>query len=139
MGATTSKTHERRAAFAQAVGQAVRHKYQPDVDKVAAYLRSIHPNLREDEAQTMAKTRPYAKYVRTESRPVDEMVSRLEAIVDQHSKLDERDVSRGGLPLLRPDLPAGKSGPIGARAALAKLISCLRKGCGTDPLPVEYM
>ncbi|CAM9973616.1 unnamed protein product, partial [Pylaiella littoralis] len=66
-------------------------------------------------------------------------VAGLEKVLAEHAALDAIGRARGELPLLRPELPAGKSGPIGTTSAAKRLISCLRKGCGQDPLGVDDM
>lgn len=139
MGATTSKDHPRKIVFSKQVGHAVRSKYEPDVEKVVEYLQRKDKTMSKVEADAAARTRSWAPYVRTLSRPVEETVAELERVVAEHAKLDEIARSRQELPLLRPELPPGKSGPIGTKTALSKLTGCLRKGCGQDPLGVDDM
>lgn len=139
MGATTSKVHPRRAAFAVGVGQIVRHRYQPDVDEVVAYLQRENRGLSKVDAEVLAKKRAWSACVRTISRPADVVEKELVQFVQAHAKMDADDVARGGIPLLRPDAPPGKSGPTGAMAALEKMRSCFRKGCAQDPLGVDDM
>lgn len=139
VGATTSKDHPRKIVFAQQIGHCVRSKYQPDVDKVVEYLQRKDRKLAKVEAEAAAKSRTWGQYVRTFSRPVEETVAGLEKVLAEHAALDAIGRARGELPLLRPELPAGKSGPIGTTSAAKRLISCLRKGCGQDPLGVDDM
>eukprot|EP00752_Nemacystus_decipiens_P012352 g10949.t2 len=139
VGATTSKTHPRRAVFAAGVGNILRQRYQPDVDEVAAYLQRVNPGLSKADAEARAKKRAWSPFVRTTSRPADLVEGELVKFVEAHARLDEVDVARKGIPLLRPDAPPGKTGPTGAMAALRKMRSCLRKGCAQDPLGVDDM
>lgn len=55
----------------------------------------------------------------------------------EHTELDAIGKERGDLPLLRPPKPKGRSGPAGTASVVNNLISCLEKGCGSDPLPME--
>ncbi|CAB1120659.1 unnamed protein product [Ectocarpus sp. CCAP 1310/34] len=93
----------------------------------------------EMEAEVMAKKRAWSPFVRTYSRPAQEVEDDLVKYVGDYVKLDQAAIARKELPLLRPDLPPGKSGPIGAMAALNKLVKCLREGCGQDPFDVNQM
>lgn len=138
MGATTSKDHPRKIAFAQAIGQAIRCKHEPDLEKVAKYLVERR-KMKPEEAKIKAKSRSMAPYVRTYSRDAEETIADVEKVVSLHERLDATGRLRGELPLLQPDPPQGKKGPRGARGALRHLTSCLRKGCGADPQDVDGM
>lgn len=139
VGATTSKDHPRKIYFAREIGQAVRYKHQPDVDAVIAHLQRKQSTLTRQEADLEARSRAMAPYVRTCSRVAQVTISHLLNVVSNYEEMDKRGKARGELPLLRPNLQQGKSGPRGTRSVLDRLISCLLKGCGTDPLPVDQM
>lgn len=91
-----------------------------------------------EEATLKARNRAWSANIRTFSPPAAEAATMLEAFVAQHRRLDNIGLSRNPpeLPLL---LPNARNGPTGADAALAKMVSCLLKGCAQDPLPVEEM
>ncbi|CAN0403934.1 unnamed protein product, partial [Ectocarpus sp. 12 AP-2014] len=89
------------------------------------------------KAERKAKSKSMSRYVRTVSRPIEETIAEVSEVVRLHARLDAGGRARGELPLLQPELPPGKKGPRGAQAELNSLISCLRKGCGQDPLPVD--
>ncbi|CAN0474640.1 unnamed protein product, partial [Ectocarpus sp. 8 AP-2014] len=138
-GATTSKSHERRGVYARGVGGSVRSKYKPDVDAVVEYLMRENKRMTRAEAERKTKSKSMSRYVRTVSRPIEETIAEVSEVVRLHARLDAEGRERGELPLLQPELPPGKRGPRGAQAELKSLVSCLRKGCGQDPLPVDKM
>lgn len=67
------------------------------------------------------------------------MIDAVKRVVEVHADLDAKGLEKGELPLLTPPKRKGKSGPAGTAAVVASLVSCLGKGCGSDPLPVEDM
>ncbi|CAN0476574.1 unnamed protein product [Ectocarpus sp. 8 AP-2014] len=138
-GATTSKSHERRGVYARGVGGSVRSKYKPDVDAVVEYFMRENKRMTRAGAERKAKSKSMSRYVRTVSRPIEETIAEVSKVVRLHARLDAEGRERGELALLQPELPPGKRGPRGAQAELNSLISCLRKGCGQDPLPVDKM
>lgn len=140
VAATTSKQHCRRAEFARETGGAARRKSETDLEVVEAYLMSQQGGAySKQDAYRKARSPAMSAHVRTYSRPVEEMVSEIETTMAFHESEDQKTRKGGGLPLLLPDRPPRKKGPQGARQAANNLIACLRKGCGTDPLPMEDM
>lgn len=140
VGATTSKDHPRKAMYAKSIGGALRHRHQPDVNAVVKYLMT-RPNKRmsRGDAENAALSKSMSKYVRTTCRTTSLTITDLESIVSFHALQDKIGEAKGELPLLQPDLPAGKRGPRGANSVLQCVISCLKKRCGEDPYDVDGM
>lgn len=95
--------------------------------------------LSKAEAESKARSKSYARHVRTYSRPQEETITELNRIFDLYERIDKTAADNNQLTLLNPEVPAGKKGPPGARTALKNLISCIRKGCCKDPFDLDQM
>ena len=139
-GATTSKDHPFKAQYAKDMGGSVRHKWQPDLVEVVEYLTiRRRPKMNRAEAELKARSKSYARYVRSFSRSKEHTKADLTKRFDVYVRMDKEAVGRGELPLLNPEVPRGKNGPLGAKTALKNLLSCVDKGCCQDPMDVDGM
>lgn len=88
-------------------------------------------------AEEKARFKGMSTYRRTKSRPTHNKIAAVRRVVEVHTQLDARGGEQGELPLLTPPKQRGKSRPAGTGAVVASFISCLDKGCRSDPLPME--
>ena len=122
------------------MGGSLRCKYEPDIGPVVDHLLSRSKGeMSKAEADAKARSRSCARHVRTYSRSKEEMKADLTRKFNVYVRLDQEIVAAGGLPLLNPEVPAGQNGPLGAATALKNLLSCIDKGCCSDPKDVDGM
>lgn len=133
-----------KGSFLRDVGAAIRKPCESDISNVKKWLEhrgeksGRGSSLKGQAADREARTNLYRQHgqVRTEGRPGHEIETALKAHIEQYGELSEAEKTKGLRALFRPDDTIYGTG---TKAQAELIYNCCRKGCLTDPLPVDEM
>jgi len=122
--------------FAQEIGVCIRKPYEPDVNKVIAYLQKTEKCLSTVELRKRALQR--SGYIRTVSESPDKMIQNLEQAAKRWRELDKRNLEH----LHTQYQPVMKShnsrlGHVGTEHQIQCVIDCIKKGCLSEGMDAE--